>query len=231
MRALVLAAGRGERLRPITDSIPKVMVPVAGKPCLLYAIENLKRQGVHEIAVNTHYMADKVRDYFGAGAKFGVEITYSEEEELLGTSGALNNLRDYFDDTFIVAYGDVIADFEIEKLLEVHCRNMAEATIFLDSKRSAVGRGIADVEGEKVVGFIEKPQGEVKSPLINSGFYLLEPSVLERIPRGFSDFGKDILPNIARDRKLFFALHEGYIFDIGKLDDLRSAEAFLKGRA
>jgi NDP-sugar pyrophosphorylase family protein len=226
MKALLLSAGLGIRLRPLTDNLPKVMLNLNEKPCLLHTIENLREQKINEFAINTHYFPDKIRDFFGNGSDLGIKIKYSYEPEILGTSGALNNFRDFFSDTFAVVYADVLANFKVSPLLEVHKRYNAEGTIALDDVRDMMGKGVALTIDDKVSGFIEKPTEKVEG-MVNSGFYILEPSVLDRIPSGFSDFGKDILPKIAEDGKLYHSKHKGYIFDIGSIPDLRNAENYL----
>jgi NDP-sugar pyrophosphorylase family protein len=227
MRALLLAAGRGERLKPITDEIPKVMVDLNGKPCILYAIENLKRQGIKEFAINTHYLPEKIKEYLGDGSKFNIKIVYSYEKEILGTSGALNNFKDFFKETFIVVYSDVLANFDLKSALRVHKENKAEITITLDTKRNIRGKGAVIVDKNKVISFLEKPEREIPGALINSGFYILEPSVIGLIPNGFSDFAKDIIPILVRKNKIYCNTHKGYIFDIGTSEDLEKARANL----
>ncbi len=230
MKTILLSAGLGERLRPITKNIPKVMVPLNKKPCLEYNIENLSRQGIREFLVNTHYLPEKIKEYFGDGSQYNAKITYSHEPVILGTSGALNNFKNELDDTFLVVYGDVISDINIQEALAVHRKNKAIATIILDGQRSQVGKGVVLKKKDKVLGFIEKPEQEIEDGLINSGVYILEPSILERIPLGFSDFGKDILPDLAREGKVFCSEHLGYIFDIGTKEDLIEAEMLMRQR-
>ncbi|MDO8460546.1 MAG: NDP-sugar synthase [Nanoarchaeota archaeon] len=228
MKALLLAAGLGTRLGPLTENMPKVMVNLNGKPLLQHHIENFKKQGITEFAINTHYFPQAIKDYFQDGSKFGVKITYSFEPELLGTSGALNNFRDFFTEKFILVYADVLADFKIQPLIEVHERNKALATIALDKLRPTKGKGAVLVSGEKVTEFVEKPTEEIPDALINSGLYLLEPEILQRIPAGFSDFGHDILPPIAKEEKLYWTMHNGHLFDIGTPEILRQAQEFIK---
>ena len=229
MKALLLSAGLGTRLKPLTDDLPKVMIPLNGKPCLQYHIENLKSQGITDFAINTHYLPKKIKDYFGDGSKFGVNITYSEERpEILGTSGSLNNFRDFFDDTFLVVYADVMANFKIRDLINIHKKNHALLTMALDSKRKMINKGAVILRDNKVTSFIEKPGKEIPGAMINSGFYIVEPEILKYIPEGFSDFGKDILPKLVKEGKLFSSEHKGYIFDIGTLEDLEKAREFLR---
>lgn len=227
MKALLLAAGLGTRLRPLTDTMPKAMVPINGKPCIQHCIENLKKQGVTDFVINTHYLPEAITSYFGDGSKFGVKIKYSHEPEILGTSGALNNLRNVFTEPFLVVYSDVLADFDLQSLINEHQKNSCIVTIALDNCRSMIGKGAVLTKGRKVISFIEKPVKEIEGAKINSGIYLLNPSVLDIIPKGFSDFGRDILPKLAKEEKLGWIIHRGYLFDIGTLEDLKKAEEFI----
>ncbi len=229
MKALLLSAGIGTRLKPLTDIIPKVMVELNGKPCLQYHIENLKKQGITEFAINTHYLPEKIKEYFGDGSKFGVKIIYSYEyPEILGTAGALNNFKDFFKDTFVIIYADVLANFKIGDLIGVHKKNNSLITIALDSKRQMIGKGAVIFSNDRVIKFVEKPEKDIPNALINSGFYMAEPEILEHIPEGFSDFGKDILPRLAKQNLVHASEHKGYIFDIGTPEDLERAREFLR---
>ena len=230
MKALLLSAGLGERLRPITNDIPKVMIKLNEKPCLLYAIENLKKQGVTDFLINTHHMPHKIKDFFGDGSKFGVKIKYSFEESPLGTSGSLNNFKEDIKSTFIVVYADVLADFDLKSALRIHKKNNAAATIILDDKRDKKGKGLVVTKEESVASFVEKPEQLIENALINSGFYVLEPNILNEIPKGFSDFGKNILSALIKKSQVCWIKHEGYIFDIGTINDLKKAEEFLKSQ-
>lgn len=227
MKALLLSAGLGTRLRPITNNIPKVMVPIDGKPCLQYALENLREQGIKNFAINLHYYPEKVKSYFGDGSKFGVRIRYSYEKELLGTAGAVHPLQDFLNERFVLTYSDVVANFNLQRMIEVHERNRALATITLDTRRSQRGKGVVFAEGDKVTSFVEKPDQEIPNAFVNSAFYLFEPAIVKKIPPGFSDFGRDILPRITREGLVYCVRHQGYIFDIGTIDELRRAEDYL----
>ena len=230
MKAVLLSAGFGERLHPLTEKIPKVMVSINGKPCIQYNIENLKKQGITDFLINTHYLPEKIKEYLKDGSKFGVKITYSYEPEILGTSGALKNFRKDLNETFLVIYADVISNINIKEALEIHKQNNAIATIVLDGQRSQKGKGVVIKDKERVLKFIEKPKKEIVGGLISSGFYIMEPSVLDVIPEGFSDFGKDILPKLIKEEEVFCIEHKGYIFDIGTIEDLKKAEHFLNKR-
>jgi len=227
MKALILSAGFGTRLRPLTDNIPKVMVPINGKTCLGHHIENLRSQGVVDIVINTHHKPDGIKNYFKDGVRFDVNIRYSDEENLLGTSGALHNFS-HFDDTFCVVYGDVLANFKIAPALEIHKRNNSLATIVLDERDDKKDKGFVITEGEKVISMIEKPDSPIPNALINSGFYILEPSIYNHIPRGNSDFAKDVFPDLIKKGSVHASVHNGYLFDIGTPEKLREAESYMK---
>ena len=225
-KSLLLAAGKGERLRPLTNNIPKVMVDISGKPCLQYSIELLTRYGVDNIAVNTHYLPEKIKEYFGNGEKLGVNIRYSEEKEILGTSGALNNFREFFSETFFVLYGDVIHMNDLENMEKFHIKNKGIATIALDN-RSQVGKGAVVLELERIVDFVEKPSQTIPGAYVNSGIYILEPEILKYIPEGFSDFGKDIFPRSIKQGERLYGFKGGEVIDIGTLEDLIKARTSL----
>ncbi|MGA9364095.1 MAG: nucleotidyltransferase family protein [Bacteroidota bacterium] len=194
-----MAAGLGKRLGFLTASVPKPLLEVHGKPVLLHNIELCRKYGIDELFINTHYRADKVKDFFGDGKKFGVSITYSYEPELLGTAGALNNFKANLPDSpFFVIYADNISDFNLRAIYDYHQREKAIATVALFEKRNVSLSGIA-VLGEqgRIIQFIEKPAPEQEiSRLVNAGIYVLSPKIFEYIPFGFSDFGTDVFPRL-----------------------------------
>lgn len=228
MKVLMLSAGFGTRLRPLTENLPKVMAPINNKPCLEYHLENFRDQGIKDFAINTHHLPDLIRNYFRDGSKLGVSIRYSFEPSLLGTAGALNYFRDFFTETFAVVYADVFADFKLEPLIQVHKKNNALVTITIDSRKDLEGKGLVRKIGDLVAELIEKPSSPIQGMFINSGFYILEPGIFYNIPNGFSDFPQDILPSLVSQRKVFCAEHKGFIFDIGTPNDLEVARAFSK---
>ncbi len=186
MKAFILAAGLGTRLRSLGLDLPKVMVPVGGKPLLEHHLELFKRQGIHELIINLHYLPDKITDYFGDGSKFGVKITYSREPELLGTAGAVKKMeRDLLDGTFVVFYGDNLVRVEFASLLEFHRARHAEATVALFASPEPWTGGVVETDSNgRVLRFVEKPDPkQVSTNLISAGIFVIEPSVLEMIPR------------------------------------------------
>jgi len=220
MKAIILCASRGERLRPLTDSIPKPMVPINKIPLLEYTLLLCKKHGIKDIAINTSYLSKKITEYFGDGSKFGVRINYSFEEELLGTSGALNNFRGFFDSDkpFFVIYGDNITDIDMIKMLKYHKEKKAFATLFLHKQEMAdreTTPGIVVFDANnKITKIIEKPNEEEKKllkktpknqKLSNSGIYILNPKILDFISEGHSDFATNIFPKLIKRGFDFYA--------------------------
>jgi len=198
VKAMLLAAGLGTRLRPWTEDRPKCMVDVAGKPVLQRNLEWLRSQGVVEVVVNLHLHAQVVTGHFGDGRAFGVHIDYSYEPDLMGTAGAIWMARDFFAGSpFWVVYGDNLFDFDLKRVSEVHLSNQALLTMALFWRQDVSASGVVQInEAGRVLGFKEKPRpGEIPSNWVNAGLYLCEPRVMDFIPPGWTcDFGHDILP-------------------------------------
>jgi NDP-sugar pyrophosphorylase family protein len=198
VRAMLLAAGEGQRLGAITSEIPKPMLPLGGKPVLEHNLGLLAAHGISEVAINLHHRPAVIRDYFGDGSKFRMRIRYSEEPALLGTAGAVKNLEEYFEDgTFLVLYGDNFTDCALDRLLELHRRESAACTIAVFHREDVMASGIVDVDGGgRVSRFLEKPApDQVFSHWVNAGVLAVEPRVLDFIPGGqVRDFGRDVLP-------------------------------------
>ena len=212
MKAVILAAGKGSRLGAITSETPKPLLPVNGKPVLRHLVELCARHGIGEVFINTHYLAARIRSALGDGSEFGVCITYSYEDELLGTAGALSAFRDALTgDAFLVIYGDNFMDYDLAELLRFHHKKGGIATVALYELEDVSHSGIAVLDDEqRILRFIEKPRPEeAVSNLVNCGLYVLSPEILDDIPEGFSDFGRDIFPALLQqNRKLY-----GYVMD------------------
>ena len=131
MKAVIMAGGKGTRLRPLTLNTPKPMVPLLNRPCMSYIIELLKRYDIHQIAVTLQYQSDQIRHYYGDGSEYGVELHYFEEETPLGTAGSIKNAASFLNETFIVISGDALTDFNLRKAIEVHKQKQAVATMVL----------------------------------------------------------------------------------------------------
>lgn len=199
MKAMVLAAGRGSRLRPLTDRVPKPMIDIGGRPLLEHVVALLRRHGFDDLVVNLSHLPDVIRDHFGDGAEFGVSIRYSFEEQMLGTAGALRPVADHFrGEDFLVYYADNLTNADLTALWQQHESRGAEATIGLLWMPDPAGRGIVGLDPEgRIDRWVEKPaDGEVFDDyLINGGIYALTPAVLEAIPaEGAPDFAHDVIP-------------------------------------
>jgi mannose-1-phosphate guanylyltransferase len=205
MKAMILAAGRGQRLRPLTDTCPKPMIPIAGKPLLEHVVRLLASHGFDQLAINFSHLPQLIRDHFGDGRGFGVEITYSFEEQLLGTAGAVRRMAAFFDEPFLVYYGDNLANANLTDLWRAHQDHNALASIGLLWMDDPTNRGIVRVDADGyILGFIEKPQADevFDDYLINGGTYVLDPAILEHIPAaGASDFSHDIFPALLQKGK------------------------------
>jgi len=196
-KAMVLAAGQGTRLRPLTERVPKCMVPLAGKPLLEHTIAWLRKYGVTDLIINLHHLPHMVRDYFGDGHKWEVKITYSVEEEALGTAGDVKKVAWFFDGPFFVWYGDNLSTCRLDQLWEFHRAKGGIATIALHYREDPTASGIVGLdEGDRITRFLEKPRPyQVFSHWVSAGIFVLEPQVFEAIPpEGVSDFGRDVFP-------------------------------------
>jgi mannose-1-phosphate guanylyltransferase len=224
MKALVLAAGKGTRLGHLTAVSPKPMLPVAGQPLLEHHIDWLRDSGVTEIAVNLHYLPTVITDYFGDGTRHGVKLTYSYEPVLLGTAGAAKKLQEFFDEPFVVVYGDVFTNVDLRRLIGAHQQRSGGASIltmalYHVTNPTECGLVALDEQG-RIIRFVEKPPAhEVFSDLANAGLFVCDPQVLGFIPSATEfDFGRDLLPCLLRQRMPVYGLaiepHE-YVIDIG----------------
>jgi mannose-1-phosphate guanylyltransferase len=196
-KAMLLAAGRGTRLRPLTETVSKCMIEIAGKPVLEHNIEWLRRFGVTDILINLHYLPEAVTNHFGDGRRWGARITYSFEPELLGTAGAVRNAASFFDGPFFVWYGDNLSTCRLDRLWEFHKSRRGVATIALHHRDDPTESGIVGMDGEgRITRFLEKPRAEqVFSHWVSAGILALEPQTLEAIgPEGAQDFGRDVFP-------------------------------------
>jgi NDP-sugar pyrophosphorylase family protein len=195
---MLLAAGEGRRLGPLTEDRPKPMLPVGGRTPLEHNVRLLARHGFQHIAINLHHRPEVIRDYFGDGSKFGVEIRYSEEPQLLGTAGGVKKLESFFrDDTFLVVYSDNVSDCRLDRLIELHRRTAAVCTLAVFEREDVSSSGIVDMDEDgRVRRFLEKPApDQVFSHWVNAGILAFEPAALDFVPaQGASDFSRDTLP-------------------------------------
>lgn len=225
MLAVVMAGGKGTRLRPLTCDKPKPMVPVANRPLLEHVLRLLVGSGWKSVALTLCYRPEKIEAYFGNGHELGADLHYYVEDKPLGTAGSVKMAADLFDGTLLVASGDALCDFDLGPALAFHRERGALATIILTKVESPLEYGVVmtDADG-RVVRFLEKPGwGEVFSDTVNSGFYLIEPEAFSLVPSGeMFDFSRDLFPEVLRrGGKLFGYIADGYWSDIGTLEQYR----------
>lgn len=229
MKAMILAGGLSTRLYPLTKLVPKPLVPVAGVPNAAHLIHYLKAYGFDEIAINVHYLAERIVAALGDGSRFGVKLHYSYEPELLGSAGGVKKVEDFFgNETFVVIGCDEITDLRLDRLLEFHRDRGAVATIGLVHREEVEQYGVVVVdERGKIVGFQEKPaKGTELSKLVNTGVYVFSPRIFERIPADqFYDFGSQVFPAMkAADEQFYgFDARDAYWADIGTPSEYRRA--------
>jgi mannose-1-phosphate guanylyltransferase len=230
MKAMVLAAGKGTRLFPLTGVIPKPIAPVAGKPVLQHTFELLARTGVEEVHVNIHYLADTILRFYGLKTRVnGTSIDFTREEELMGTAGGVRRIAECFDETFVVIMGDALTDVDVRKVVAFHKEHGALATLALKRVGDTSEYGVAELDNEKnILKFQEKPTpDEAASNLANTGIYVLEPEVLDHIPHDtFFDFARDVFPRLLESGEKVVGYDEGdfYWSDIGTLESYRAAQ-------
>lgn len=227
MKAVVLAGGVGTRLKPLTYKRPKPLIPIAGEPCIDYMIKSLVSAGFKRIIVTTGYMSDTMIKSIGDGKKFGASILYAFEESPAGTAGAVKNVEEFLDNTFVVASGDVLADVDIKALYDYHREKNAVATMALTKVENATEFGIVGLdEDNRIIKFKEKPkEEEIFSNLVNAGIYILEPEVIDYIPEDqMFDFSKNVFPLLLEnDRPIYGAVISGLWMDIGRPSDVLKA--------
>lgn len=228
-KAFILAGGEGTRLKPITHEIPKPLVPLHGKPVIEYSLDLLKKFGIKDIIISVGFKKEKIKEYFGDGKRFGVDITYVEENKPLGTAGPLKLAKKFLKSSFIACNADELKEIDLMDMFMFHKENNAFGTIALTSVEDTSKYGVAKLAGNKILDFVEKPPKEkAPSNFINSGLYILEPEVIDDIPEGFAMLEKDVFPKLARDGKLFGYPFSGYWKPIGTMEQYEEAISDLK---
>ena len=237
MKAMILAAGKGTRVRPITHTIPKPMIPILQKPVMEFLLELLRQHGFDQVMVNVSHLAEEIESYFRDGQRFGVQIAYSFEGSIvdgdlvgkaLGSAGGLKNIQEFnpfFDDTFVVLCGDALIDLDLSTAVKTHREKGAIATIITKSvpkeSVSSYGVVVTDEDG-RIKAFQEKPTvEEALSTQINTGIYIFEPEIIDLIPSGQEyDLGGDLFPQLVAKDMPFYAVNMDFEWvDIGKVPD------------
>ena len=221
INAVVMAGGFGKRLRPLTDSLPKPMLPIGDRPILEWTIQQLKKTGIHHISLTTHYKPEAISEHFGNGDDFGVEIDYVHEETPLGTAGALG-LLGKVDGPLLVINGDILTHVDFRTMLDYHRAHNACLTVGVRQYELQVPYGVLECNGAKVCKVSEKPQLNF---LVNAGIYLIEPSALEYIPQGRNCDMPDLIQSLIADQRtvVSFPILE-YWLDVGRPADYATAQ-------
>lgn len=229
-KAILLLGGKGTRFRPITYELPKALLPVQGKTVPEHLIDLFKKYDIKELIFSVGYLADKIIRYYGDGSKYGVKITYVKEEVPLGSAGAIKLASKYLDDSFIVTNGDELKNINLDEMFEFHKKYKALVTVALTTVDDPSNYGVAKLEGNKILSFVEKPKKEhAPSNLINSGLSIWEPDILKLIPDGYSMYEKDIFPKLANEKKLYGYIFSGQWFDTGTPERYEKALKEWKG--
>ena len=220
--AVVMAGGYGARLRPLTNEIPKPMLPLGDKPLVEHTIDNLRRYGVQQVYMATHYKPEAFSNHFGDGRAFGVQIDYIHEEQPLGTAGVLASLPKG-DNPLLVINGDIVTDVSYGAMLRFHQESAAEMTVGVRQYEFSVPYGVMEMEGMSIRGVKEKPTHNF---FVNAGIYLLERSAAEHVPPGCSfDMPQLIETLLSHDKKVIgFPISE-YWLDIGRMADYEKARS------
>jgi NDP-sugar pyrophosphorylase family protein len=239
MKAIILAGGKGTRLRPLTIYTPKPIVPFLNQPFLLYQLKILERAGIKDITLSLSYQPDKIEQILGDGSDYNVNLSFITEPSPMGTGGAYRFAADSIRETTVVFNGDILTDVDISKIVKFHQDKKAEATIVLTPVENPSRYGLVETDADgKVLRFLEKPKPEELATLttnnINAGIYVLEPGVLDLIPKGENrSFEYNVFPELLEKQKPFFAyiLQKNYWRDIGNPNSyLEAHHDFLNGK-
>ncbi|HEX5329448.1 sugar phosphate nucleotidyltransferase [Sulfuricurvum sp.] len=236
MKAVIMAGGFGTRIQPLTNSIPKPMLPIMNRPMMEHTIVSLRNLGIKEFIILLYFKPDVIKEYFEDGSKWGIKITYVIPDDDYGTAGAVKKAQEYIgDENFIIISGDLVTDFDFQAIFDYHKSKNSKLTITLTSVENPLEFGvvIANEEG-KIEKFLEKPSwGEVFSDTINTGIYIIEPEILNYIPNNENyDFAKDLFPTLMRKGiDLMAGYAQGYWRDVGNPESYRDVyEDILRGK-
>jgi dTDP-glucose pyrophosphorylase len=218
---VIMAGGKGTRLRPHTENCPKPLLQVGSKPMLEHIIERAKSEGFKRFVLAVHYLGHMIADYFGDGSRWHVQIEYLREQAPLGTAGALSLLPAMPDGPFLVTNGDVLTDIRYGELLDFHCRNKAAATMAVRLHEWQHPFGVVKTRGVDIIGFEEKP---VSRSHINAGIYVLEPHAVHLLEAGQHCDMPTLFERLQQkaERAIVYPMHEPWL-DVGRPDDLRRA--------
>ncbi len=221
--AVILVGGLGTRLRPLTNTAPKPLLPLKGKPIVQHSMENLKKHGVKKIILSAGYEASQIREYFGAGEKLGIPLHYSIEAEPLGTGGAVKQAAAELKKPFFLVWGDNLMDIDYQEMYRSYLREAPLLAMALTPREDVEHFGVARLEKNKVMAFVEKPKREdAPSNFINAGAFIIDPKCLQMLPEGVSSLERDCFEKLAPLGEISAFIHQGQWFPtdtIGKYAD------------
>ena len=222
MKAVILAGGKGTRLKPYTTAFPKPLMPIGDKPILEIVIRQLKSYGFDKIIMAVGHLAELIMTFFNDGSKYGIKIKYTREDQPLGTAGPLALMKEELNETFLMMNGDVLTALDYSDLVNYHKRNGAIATIALKNRGVKIDFGVVELkDSNSIVGYNEKPKIDY---LVSMGVYVFEPRVLEYIrPNEYLDFPDLIKELLSNGETVKGYVYEGYWLDIGRPDDYERA--------
>jgi NDP-sugar pyrophosphorylase family protein len=228
MKVFIMAAGLGTRLRPLTYSIPKPLVPIVNTPVIGHLMNNLKKYNMRDVVVNLHYQPELIKEYLeNNNKKWKMNIIYSFEKKLYGTAGGVKLKEDLFDKNFVVTSGDGLSSINFEKLVEYHKKKKAIATIALKPVDLKLEYGVVCVDNRnKITDFLEKPSlNKIFSNFVNTGIYVFEPVIFKYIPKNrFYDFGSQLLPKLVKfSLPVYGYIMDEYWCDVGNLSEYKKA--------
>jgi NDP-sugar pyrophosphorylase family protein len=233
-QAVILSAGFGTRLRPLTDNIPKVMLPLGGKPLLEHHIEQLKKHGIREFFINLHYLPEKITDYFGDGSKWGVKINYSYEPEILGTAGGVKNFDGKLRGDFFVIYGDVFSLIDYEKMIDAFYRRPKIAAMeVIGDNDHPYDSDLVEIDDDfRFLKIHPKPHKELpkKYKAMRAAAFIFNERIMRHIPAGtYYEIDRQLLPDLlSRGEKIYGYECEEFIKDIGTMERYREVEEYLE---
>lgn len=215
MKAIIMAGGKGERLRPLTDKMPKPMLPMVNKPIIEYIIELLKKSDITDIAVTLGYKSEKIISALGDGGRYGVRLNYFLETQPMGTAGGVKNCSSFINEDFVVVSGDAFTSVDLSEMIRFHFKKGGLGTICVKEVDDVSGFGVVTFGPDgRITDFVEKPESSTEKH-VNTGIYVFKPDILNMIPCGFYDFGRNLFPKI-KDSLYAYETRE-YWNDIGTL--------------
>ena len=229
MKAMILAAGMGTRLRPMTDERPKCLMPLAGRPLLEWTLRWLKEHGVTECVINLHHLPERVKEFVGDGSQFEIEVHYSLEPVLLGTAGAVKKVQRFFNEPFYMIYGDNFSQWNVGELRNVFQDRHPLGVMAVHWREDVTQSGMIEMEADGLIRkMIEKPgKDDITSHYVNAGFFFLDPEIFQFIPPDqYCDFSFDVFPRALRAGQILYAVKmDETIIGIDTLEAYESANA------